>query len=139
MASHPGALYEFPWPENALKYTLFLPFAAVVALGLDDADNWCWHILVIAALRYIHAQLWTSASRFHAISAGSRISARPIDFKQVDREEHWDNYIILQTLIMTAVHKLPYLQFGSFPLVNYVRRLPSRRVLAYWAAVYERV
>lgn len=51
-----------------------------------------------------------------------------MEFKQVDRETHWDNFIILQAIIMTIVHKLPYLEFGNFPLMNWVRRsclLPS--------------
>jgi hypothetical protein len=28
---------------------------------------------------------------------------------QVDREEHWDDYIILQLYVATAVHMLPWL------------------------------
>ena len=28
---------------------------------------------------------------------------------QVDREDNWDDYIILQAYIMTAVHALPFL------------------------------
>jgi hypothetical protein len=27
---------------------------------------------------------------------------------QVDREDNWDDYIILQAYVMTAVHALPY-------------------------------
>lgn len=76
MASQPGALYEWPWPENPLKYTLYLPFVAVAAMGWDDKDSWCWHMLMLSGLRYAHAQLWCTASRFHAISAKTRICAR---------------------------------------------------------------
>lgn len=124
-------------------------------------------MLLIAGLRYLLAQGWNTLSRFHAISAKTRICARPrrsadatcrieslrvhrgreiakarshslafcpprisadgrgVDFKQVDRETHWDNFIILQAIVMTIVHKLPYLEFHSFPLMNRVRLCSS--------------
>eukprot|EP00960_Hanusia_phi_P006642 189916-Hanusia_phi.AAC.4 len=37
---------------GSYKYMLFLPFLYVVCSGTDDEDNWCYHMLVIAALRY---------------------------------------------------------------------------------------
>ena len=115
MASQPGPLYSFPWENlGSWKVVVLAPFAATVALGVDDADNWCWHMLLIACLRYLHAQLWHTASRLHAVSAATRITAKPVEFKQVDREANWDDYILLQALVMTAVHRvLP--GFSSFP------------------------
>jgi hypothetical protein len=64
MALKPGFMYKFPWEDmGTFKYLLFVPFDATVALGLDDADNWAYHMLTIAAIRYVHAQCWISLSR----------------------------------------------------------------------------
>jgi hypothetical protein len=119
MASKPGGWYAFPWESlgNA-KYAVLLPFVAAVALGHDDGDNWAWHMLAIAALRYAHAAAWNTLSRLHAVSAATRITAKPVEFKQVDREEHWDDYILLQVVVMTLVHNTPGLGFSGFPAVN---------------------
>ena len=52
-ASKPGFMYEFPWEMlGNWKYLLFLPFLAVICLGWDDEDRWCYHMLLIAMLRY---------------------------------------------------------------------------------------
>jgi hypothetical protein len=49
-----GFMYEFPWEfMGNYKYALFLPFVYVLASGQDDSDNWCYHILMIALLRYV--------------------------------------------------------------------------------------
>ena len=119
MATKPGALYDFPWAEwGSMKYAVFLPFVATVALGKDDGDSFCWHLLAIAALRYASAQLWISLSRVHAWTRKTRIQARGIDFKQVDREDNWDDYILLQTLVIALVHWMPGLGFNNFPATN---------------------
>ena len=97
MASKPGFMYEFPWePMGNFKYLLLAPFAACAALGLDDADNWCWHMVTLVAVRYALAQLFITASRLHAISGKHRIQKRGIDFEQMDREDNWDDFLILQ-------------------------------------------
>ena len=119
MALRPGPAYKFPWEDmGSFKYLLFVPFVATAALGLDDADNWAYHMLVIAAIRYVHAQFWISLSRIHAVTQHTKIQAKGIDYKQVDREDHWDDYIILQAIIMTLVHKMPYLGYNNFPQYN---------------------
>ena len=52
-ASKPGFMYEFPWEMlGNWKYLLFLPFLAVICLGWVDEDRWCYHMLLIAMLRY---------------------------------------------------------------------------------------
>ncbi len=121
MASQPGAWYHFPWESlGSAKYVVLLPFVVAVASGWDAAadEHWSWHMLAICVLRYVHAQLWHTASRLHAVSAGTRITAKPVEFKQVDREAHWDDYILLQALVMTAVHNTPGLGFAGFPAWN---------------------
>ena len=107
MALKPGFGYKFPWEDmGTFKYLLFVPFVATVALGKDDGDDWAFHMLTIAAMRYVHSQFWISLSRVHYVTQNTKIQAKGIDFKQVDREDHWDDFIILQAIIMTLVHKL---------------------------------
>ena len=81
MALKPGALYKFPWEDmGTFKYLLFVPFAATVALGMDDADDWAFHMLVIAAVRYVHSQFWISLSRIHYVTQNTKIQAKGIEF-----------------------------------------------------------
>ena len=119
MALKPGFGYKFPWEDmGTFKYLLFVPFVATVALGKDDGDDWAFHMLTIAALRYVHSQFWISLSRVHYVTQNTKIQAKGIDFKQVDREDHWDDFIILQAIIMTLVHKMPMLGYSGFPQWN---------------------
>jgi WAX2 C-terminal domain/Fatty acid hydroxylase superfamily len=119
MASHPGFGTQFPWESlGNFKYLLFVPFAAVVATGNDDADHWCFHMLVIVALRYVVAQVMISLSRIHALTERTKIQDKGISYEQIDREDNWDDFIIMQAIVMTMVHCLPYLGYNHFPLVN---------------------
>ena len=119
-------MYEFPWERFGRgKYAIFAPYAAAVCFGWDDGDNFAWHMLALAACRYAHAQAWNTLSRLHAVSAKNRIYGKGVDFKQVDREANWDDYIILQLIVVTLVHNLPGLNFGGWPLMNWVRRQPA--------------
>jgi hypothetical protein len=119
MASKPGLLYQFPWEDlGNYKYILYLPFICTVAIGKDDADDWCLHMLAIVALRYVIAQIFLSISRLHAITKHSRIQDKGISFSQIDREDHWDDYLLLQIYVATLVHHLPYLEYRNFPWYN---------------------
>lgn len=118
-ASEPGPLYAFPWEGlgNSKYVVVLLPFVCWAVRG-DDADRWAFHMLALAALRYLHAQAWNTLSRAHAVSARTRITGKPVvEYKQVDRESTWDDYILLQVLVMTAVHCTPGLGFSGFPTV----------------------
>lgn len=117
MATAPGPLYAYPWERLGPvgKWALLAPFAACALAGRDDADHWCWHVCAITAVRLLHAQAWITLSRIHAVTSKSRIQARSVDFKQVDREDHWDDYLILQVYAMSAVHWLPGLGYSGFP------------------------
>ena len=116
MASQPGPLYAFPWESfGAAKYLVLAPFVVQLACSSDDVDGWAWHMLMLCVLRYAHAQAWSTLARLHAVSAGTRINGKPVEFKQVDRERNWDDYILLQALVMTVVHNMPGLGFSGFP------------------------
>ena len=119
MASQPGVLYSFPWESmGQFKYLLYVPFAVQALTGRDDEDNWAAHMCIMAALRYVTAQMFISISRVHAITEKTKIQNKGIDFKQIDREDHWDDYILLQMYVMTIVHNLPYLGYNNFPLCD---------------------
>uniref|UniRef100_A0A7S4PEJ6 Fatty acid hydroxylase domain-containing protein n=1 Tax=Guillardia theta TaxID=55529 RepID=A0A7S4PEJ6_GUITH len=126
-ATQPGILYEFPWEfMGSYKYLLFLPFLYVVCSGQDDADNWCYHMLVIAGLRYAQSWVWNFLSRNHNLTDRTRIQDKGLDFNQVDREDNWDDYIILQAIVASIVHYLPFLYcsngvchaYKDFPLYD---------------------
>ena len=119
MASNPGVLYEWPWTRmGSFKYLLLTPFAWAAATGNDDADNWCFHMMAITACRYLVAQVFISLSRIHALTKHTRIQANGVQYKQIDREDNWDDFFILQLYIATLVHHLPYLGYSGFPLFN---------------------
>ena len=100
-----------------MKYVMFVPMLCRAFIpGMDDEDNWHFHMTLIVFLRYVVAQFFISLSRVHAITERTRIQSRGIEYKQVDRENHWDDYLILQYFIMTMVHEMSGLGFKNFPL-----------------------
>jgi len=117
MATQPGILYKFPWEDlGNFKYLLFAPYAVAALTGRDDEDNWAAHMCAIAVLRYFTAQCFISLSRIHYVTEKTKIQNKGIDYKQIDREDNWDDYIILQMYVMTIVHNMPYLGYNNFPL-----------------------
>ena len=100
------------------KYLLFVPFAAAVVTGRDDEDNWAYHVCMVSLLRYVVAQIFVSVSRIHRITDKTKIQDKGIGFDQIDREDNWDDFIILQAYVMTIVHNLPHLGYNNFPLYN---------------------
>ena len=119
MASRPGFAYDFPWSKiGKMKYAIYLPmlYRGIVSPENDDSDQWHFHMTMIVLLRYVMAQFFISLSRIHAITEKTRIQSKGIDFKQVDREDHWDDYILLQYIVMSMVHFCPGLGFKNFPV-----------------------
>ncbi|GAB5360423.1 hypothetical protein AAMO2058_000626700 [Amorphochlora amoebiformis] len=121
MASKPGPLYTFPWHTlgNA-KYVILAPLAVHFVLkGWSDEkqerfDN---HMLVIVALRFLQMFIWQFLSRFNPISLRTRIQKKNIEFEQLDREDDWDDYILLQAILISFLHRvLP--GFNEMPLFN---------------------
>lgn len=119
MATNPGVLYEWPWEKlGSFKYLLLAPFAVAALAGRDDEDNWAAHMMIITLCRYVVAQVFISLSRIHAITKHTRIQRNGIQYQQIDREDHWDDFMILQVYVATLVHNLPYLGYSNFPLLN---------------------
>jgi hypothetical protein len=85
---------------NVLQYALFAPFVVKAIhenfwgglhwqLHGGGGDNWCLHMLIIAALRYLNGQLWMNLSRCYYLTSKYQIQTKGITFEQVDRESSW--------------------------------------------------
>ncbi|KAL6189160.1 hypothetical protein ACLB2K_040550 [Fragaria x ananassa] len=110
-------LSAWPWEYlGSYKYLLFGPliWKALYSIMYEDVlpmQSWCLHVLIICALRGLIYQLWTSYSNMLFLTRNRRIIKQGVDFKQIDAEWHWDNFIILQGLIASmACYLVPYLQ-----------------------------
>ncbi|CAM6038279.1 unnamed protein product [Sphagnum compactum] len=118
MASKPGVWSDWPWQSlGAWKYTLYAPFVVKAIhenfwgglhwqLHGGGGDNWCVHMLMIAALRYLNGQLWMNLSRCYYVTSKYQIQTKGITFEQVDRESSWDDNILLHVIVGTMLHEL---------------------------------
>ncbi|KAK3015486.1 hypothetical protein RJ639_005472 [Escallonia herrerae] len=106
-------LSSWPWENlGILKYMLYAPFLGrlLFAKVQEDSINWCLHVLILCALRGLVYQCWASYSTMLFLTRNRRILQRGVDFKQIDREWDWDNFIILQALMAS-------LAFYAFPSI----------------------
>ncbi|XP_021731385.1 protein ECERIFERUM 3-like [Chenopodium quinoa] len=100
-----GALLaNWPWENlGSHKYFLYGPFIAQVAQlwwkGETISNTWSFHILLLCSLRGFLHQLWHTYCNMLFLSLKRRINHKGIDFKQIDHEWNWDNFIILQALV----------------------------------------
>ncbi|GAB4838179.1 Very-long-chain aldehyde decarbonylase cer3, variant 3 [Ancistrocladus abbreviatus] len=85
------------------QYLLYGPFVAQVVYammhGESIRDSWCFHILLLSSFRLQIHQLWTTYSNMHFLSSRRRILHRGVDFKQIDQEWHWNNFVLLQAFV----------------------------------------
>ncbi|KAK8515555.1 hypothetical protein V6N12_075593 [Hibiscus sabdariffa] len=115
-------LSAWPWENLGIfKYVLYGPLAAKFLYTWIHEDSlkdlWCLHILLISALRGLVYQLWSSYNNMLFLTRNRRIKQQGVDFKQIDSEWDWDNFIILQALIASmACLMFPYLD--ALPLWN---------------------
>ncbi|KAF8407305.1 hypothetical protein HHK36_006432 [Tetracentron sinense] len=115
-------LSAWPWENlGTLKYLLYGPFLAKVLYSMvsedTQKDSWCLHMLIICALRGLIYQLWSSYSNMLFLTRNRRVFQQGIDFKQIDREWDWDNFIILQAFLASmACYSFPFI--GNLPLWN---------------------
>jgi hypothetical protein len=75
-----------------MLYTPYVAAAAYQWACIGESNKFISynaHVGAIAALRYLIAQIWTSIARFPWLVGKYQISAKGIDFKQVDREGGW--------------------------------------------------
>lgn len=117
-----AVLSAWPWENlGTFKYLLYGPFIGKLLYSKfhEDAqtDTWCLHILILCALRGLIHQSWCSYSNMLFLTRNRRIQKQGVDFKQIDREWDWDNFILLQALIASvAFYIFPFL--SDLPVWN---------------------
>lgn len=138
-------LSDWPWAQlGSLKYILYGPLVAKALYahmggGYEADHNWCFHVLLISALRCLICQAWLSYSNMHFLTKNHRIRKHGVDFEQVDREWDWDNFVILQAYMAIAAHYFfPFLR--CMPLWNpqgliylIILHMGPAEALYYWA------
>ncbi|KAL8488719.1 hypothetical protein ACS0TY_024853 [Phlomoides rotata] len=98
-------LSSWPWEimgsYKIVVYGLFLGKAMYSRYEEESMkkDTWFLHIFIICMLRLLMYQLWTSYSNALFLTRNRQIVKRGLDFKQIDQEWHWDNFILLQGIV----------------------------------------
>ncbi|CAN7114827.1 unnamed protein product [Brassica rapa subsp. narinosa] len=102
-------LSAWPWGNYGnLKYLLYAPLAAQVAYSLAYQEDYsrafcCLNILIICGLKGLIHVFWSVYNNMLWVSRTLRINPKGVDFKQIDHEWHWDNYILLQAILATMI------------------------------------
>ncbi|TYH60454.1 hypothetical protein ES332_D08G293600v1 [Gossypium tomentosum] len=120
MAKKP--LSAWPWENlGSFKYAMYGPLAANVMYSWIYEDSykhpWCVHILIICALRGFMHQLWNSYNNMLFLG-NCRIKQQGVEFKQIDNEWDWDNFILLQGLLATVACLMFPSMDDEFPIWN---------------------
>ncbi|CAA0826889.1 Protein ECERIFERUM 3 [Striga hermonthica] len=113
-------LFAWPWEAlggyKSLLYGVFLAKALYSRYYQEEAmkDTWCLHIFIICMLRLMLYQLWTSYSNMLFLTRNRLIVKKGVDFKQIDQEWNWDNFILLQAIVAALMSP----KFEALPLWN---------------------
>ncbi|XP_057966904.1 very-long-chain aldehyde decarbonylase CER3-like isoform X2 [Malania oleifera] len=103
------------WAFTRQAYLLYGPFVGTWLYSkfwekTPQKESWCFHILILCALRGFVHQLWYSYGSMLFLTRNRLILQQGVDFKQIDSEWNWDNFIILQALMGSlAILKFPFL------------------------------
>ncbi|CAO2191619.1 unnamed protein product [Urochloa humidicola] len=116
-----GALLaSWPWENlGTYKYLLCAPLLAKVVGGRawesGSPDHWCFLLLLLFVLRAETYRCWNAFSCMVFLNRRRVIARDGVDFDQIDKEWHWDNFLILQLwLAVMALYAFPSLR--SLPL-----------------------
>ncbi|CAN8301508.1 unnamed protein product [Cochlearia groenlandica] len=123
-----ATLSAWPWGNfGNLKYLLYGPLLAQVVYSWTYKEDyskaiWCLHILIICGIKgFIHV-FWSSFNGTLFLTRTLRINPKGVDFKQIDHEWHWDNYILMQAIIASMILYIspPFMmmKMDSLPLWN---------------------
>ncbi|XP_073154632.1 very-long-chain aldehyde decarbonylase CER3-like isoform X4 [Henckelia pumila] len=114
----------FSWPWENLgnfKYLLYGPLIAKVLYSFYNDEikkgAWCLHILILFEHRALVHQLWSTFSNMLFLNRTRKIDQRGVDFKQIDAEWHWDNFLILQAILASLLY-LSFPSLASLPIWN---------------------
>ncbi|KAL5990375.1 hypothetical protein ACLOJK_011275 [Asimina triloba] len=144
MAYNPGPLTEWPWQGlGNFKYMILAPFVArsvysYTTKGSETRDLSNFMIFPLLLSRWIHNQIWVSISRFQAARSKHRIVEKGFGFEQVDREENWDDQILLSGIFLYLVNwlnhqakNLPIWRTDGMVIIALLHMLPVE-FLYYW-------
>ncbi|KAJ8750974.1 hypothetical protein K2173_016155 [Erythroxylum novogranatense] len=97
-------LSAWPWENlGTYKYLLYAPIISKITYSRIQEGSfkvdWCLSILVLFSLREFVYFLWSNFSSMLFLNRKYRINQEGYDFKQIDKEWDWDNFILLQALI----------------------------------------
>lgn len=110
-------LFSWPWENfGSYKYLFYLGLFAKYYYYSDSGGdiigrNWCFHILLLWLLRVLVYYLWGVHNMMFFLNSNRRISQKSVDYRQIDAEWHWDNFLILQAI-------MAILAFFSFPSLS---------------------
>ncbi|KAL4559844.1 hypothetical protein LXL04_031990 [Taraxacum kok-saghyz] len=102
-------LFGWPWQNlSNFKYLLYGPLLAEFIYsriyGKKHSEySWCLHILILSSLRGLVHQLWSSYNNMLFLNRNHRLSEKGIDFDQIDKEWHWDNFILLEAFVASII------------------------------------
>ncbi|KAF0906092.1 hypothetical protein E2562_009095 [Oryza meyeriana var. granulata] len=104
MAAPP--LSSWPWASlGSYKYVLYGPVVWKVAEEWRQqgaaalVGSWWLHLLLLFAARGLTYQFWYAYGNMLFFTRRRRVVPDSVDFRQVDAEWDWDNFLLLQTLI----------------------------------------
>ncbi|XP_065000184.1 very-long-chain aldehyde decarbonylase GL1-2-like [Musa acuminata AAA Group] len=107
-------LSSWPWENmGSYKYMLYGPLVAKAACEWRDGRSvgWSLHLLILFGLRSLTYQLWYSFTNMLFFTRKRRVINEGVDFKQIDNEWDWDNFLILQALLGSMIsHHAPRLE-----------------------------
>ncbi|KAL0453841.1 UNVERIFIED_CONTAM: Very-long-chain aldehyde decarbonylase CER3 [Sesamum latifolium] len=96
----------FAWPWEILGSCKIVIYGFFLAKALYSRyeeesmkDAWCLHIFIVCMLRLLMYQAWTSYSNMLFFTRNRQIVKKGVDFRQIDKEWDWDNFILLQALV----------------------------------------
>ncbi|KAL3512011.1 hypothetical protein ACH5RR_024728 [Cinchona calisaya] len=120
-------LFAWPWKNlGNFKYLFYLALLAKYLYSTTGEEtkenNWCFHILLLFYLRGHVYQLWSAYNYMFFLNQNRRISQAGIDYKQIDAEWHWDNFLILQGIIGA-------LAYWSFPSLTNIPFWDGRGII----------
>ncbi|CAJ2637439.1 unnamed protein product [Trifolium pratense] len=111
-------LSAWPWENLGIfKYMLYGPFVGRVMYEIfyeEEKDwkfSWCLQLLILSAVRGLVYLFWNCYTNSLFLTRNRQILKQGVDFKQIDKEWDWDNFLILQTIFASmAYYMFPFLQ-----------------------------
>ncbi|KAJ0603590.1 putative fatty acid hydroxylase, NAD(P)-binding domain superfamily [Helianthus annuus] len=117
-------LFSWPWQNlGSLKYLFFGPLLvdfmySNVYKKRQSEYAWCMHVIILSSLRGLVHQLWNTFDNMLFINRNRRLSQEGIDFHQIDKEWHWDNFIILQAFVASMIFLWINPSMTNYPIWN---------------------